>query len=59
MTAEHFKAAVDTAFVPTAVTAPWWLEYLNTIATSVVVVTGAMIGVIRLWIAIRDLRNKR
>ncbi len=47
----------DKALVTAALTAPWWVDHVNTVATVIIAVTGAIVGIIRLWIAIRDLRR--
>ena len=55
----HIGAAIDKGLVIAAATSPIWIDYITTGAAIVIAVTGAGIGLIRLWIAIRDLRNKK
>ncbi len=59
MNGHHLGPAVDKALIVGTVSSPWWLEHVNTIGGAIIVVTGALIGLVRLWIAIRDLRNKK
>lgn len=41
-----------------AVTSPWWFDHLNAVSGTTVLVCAAGVALIRLWIAIRDLRHK-
>lgn len=56
---QHLGPSIDKGLIVGTVSAPWWLEHVNTIGGAIIVVTGALIGLIRLWIALRDLRNKK
>jgi hypothetical protein len=49
----------DKTLIVGGASSPWWLDHVNTIGGVTIVVTGSLIGLIRLWIAIRDLRNGR
>lgn len=42
-----------------AVTAPWWMDHLNTAGTTIVLVTAAVVGLCRAYIAIRDVIDRR
>lgn len=59
MNSQSVGPAIDKGLVVAAASAPWWVEHVTTGAAVIIAVTGAMIGLIRLWIAIRDLRNKK
>ncbi len=53
------RTAFDVSLGTSAATAPIWLEYVQNGTTVVVGVGGAILVVIRVWIAIRELRNSK
>lgn len=42
-----------------AVTAPWWMEYLNTASLTIVATCAAIVGICRAYIALRDAIDRR
>jgi hypothetical protein len=53
-----FRTAADVALGTSAVSSPIWLQHLENGAAAVAALGGALLIVIRVWIAIRDLRSK-
>jgi hypothetical protein len=53
------RTSMDVAIGTSAVTSPLWIQYVQNGATVVAAIGGAVLILIRVWIAIRDLRNKK
>ena len=54
-----YRTSFDVALGTTAATSPIWVEYIQTGSTVIAATGGAVLVLIRVWIAIRDLRNKK
>jgi hypothetical protein len=55
---EHpYRTSFDVALGTTAATSPIWVQYIQTGATVVAAIGGATLVLIRVWIAIKDLRR--
>ena len=60
MTPEHVPPLVtDLAVGATAITMPLWINVMNSTIQELMLIGGLVLLVVRIWIAIKDLRTKR